>query len=118
MQQWQHGLAALGALVLAFAGCLTVAGHPAIAAPAASEAILAESGDVRALVAPVALYPDPILALVLQASTLPLQVVQADRFLTRREKDKSLAADPDWDKSIIALLNYPRQVRQMSEYVD
>ena len=66
----------------------------------------------------MALYPDPILAVVLQASTLPLQVVQADRFLTRREKDKTLAPDPDWDKSIIALLNYPRQVRLMSEYIE
>ncbi|MBK8210377.1 MAG: DUF3300 domain-containing protein [Rhodospirillales bacterium] len=26
--------------------------------------------------------------------------------------------DPDWDKSILALLNYPRQVRLMSEYID
>ena len=68
--------------------------------------------------APVALYPDPILALVLQASTLPLQVVQAERFLDRRAKDSSLQPDPDWDKSIIGLLNYPRQVQSMAEYID
>ena len=117
MQRWQHGLAAVGAVILALVAGLTVAA-PGMAAPATSEAVLAESDDVRALVAPVALYPDPILAVVLQASTLPLQVVQADRFLTRREKDKSLAPDLDWDKSIIALLNYPRQVRLMSEYID
>ena len=80
--------------------------------------MVAQSDDVRALVAPVALYPDPILALVLQASTLPLQVVQADRFLDRRAKDANLQPDPDWDKSIIALLNYPRQVQSMSEYID
>ena len=114
MQRWQHGLNA--ALALAFAAMLTAVAS-AWAAPA-SEAVVAESDDVRALVAPVAVYPDPILAVVLQASTLPLQVVQADRFLTRREKDKNLAPDPDWDKSIIALLNYPRQVRLMSEYID
>jgi Protein of unknown function (DUF3300) len=114
MQRWQHGPNA--ALALAFAAMLTAV-TSAWAAPA-SEAVVAESDDIRALVAPVALYPDPILALVLQASTLPLQVVQADRLLTRREKDKTLAPDPDWDKSIIALLNYPRQVRLMSEYID
>ena len=114
MQRWQHGLNAV--LALAFAAMLTAVAS-AWAAPA-SEPVVAESDDVRALVAPVALYPDPILAVVLQASTLPLQVVQADRFLTKREKDKSLAPDPDWDKSILALLNYPRQVRQMSEYID
>jgi Protein of unknown function (DUF3300) len=114
MQRWQHGLNA--ALALAFAALLTAVAS-AWAAPV-NNAVVAESDDVRALVAPVALYPDPILAVVLQASTLPLQVVQADRFLTKREKDKSLAPDPDWDKSILALLNYPRQVRQMSEYID
>src|SRR5512144_126116 len=114
MQRWQHGLNA--ALALAFAAMLTAVAS-AWAAPV-SDAVVAESDDVRALVAPVALYPDPILAVVLQASTLPLQVVQADRFLTRREKDKTLAPDPDWDKSIIALLNYPRQLRLMSEYID
>src|SRR5512144_1958461 len=115
MQRWQHGFATLSAVMLALVAELTVAAH---GMAAASEPVLAVSGDVRALVAPVALYPDPILAVVLQASTLPLQVVQADRFLTRREKDKTLAPDPDWDKSIIALLNYPRQVRLMSEYID
>ena len=76
------------------------------------------SDDVRALVAPIALYPDPILALVLQSSTLPLQVVQANRFLDKRSKNSSLQPDPDWDKSIIGLLNYPRQVQSMAEYVD
>jgi Protein of unknown function (DUF3300) len=117
MQRWQHRLATLAAAILACATALAKA-TPGIAAPATSEPVVAESDDVRALVAPVALYPDPILAVVLQASTLPLEVVQADRFLTRREKDKTLLPDPDWDKAIIALLNYPRQVRLMSEYLD
>jgi hypothetical protein len=85
---------------------------------AAVDAVVAQSDDVRALVAPAALYPDPILALVLQASTLPLQVVQAERFLDRRAKDSSLQPNPDWDKSIIGLLNYPRQVESMAEYID
>ena len=85
---------------------------------AAADAVVAQSDDVRALVAPVALYPDPILALVLQASTLPLQVVQADRFLDKRAKDSNLQPDPDWDKSIIGLLNHPRQVQSMAEYID
>ena len=80
--------------------------------------MVAQSDDVRALVAPVALYPDPIIALVLQASTLPLQVMQAERFLDKRAKDSSLQPDPDWDKSIIGLLNYPRQVESMAEYID
>ena len=42
------------------------------------------------LVARVALYPDPLLALVLQGSTLPVQVVQAARFLEKRVLDATL----------------------------
>jgi hypothetical protein len=104
-------------------GAISIAGETQVApadtpSKATGDDVVAQSDDVRSLVAPVALYPDPILALVLQASTLPLQVVQADRFLGKRAKDANLQPDPDWDKSIIALLNYPRQVQSMSEYID
>lgn len=74
--------------------------------------------DITRLVAPVALYPDPILALVLQASTQPLEVVQAHRFLEQRAKDPSLTADPDLDSSILGLMNYPGTLGQMNEYLD
>lgn len=99
-------------------GAVGIAGETQVAradtpSKATGDDVVAESDDVRALMAPVALYPDPILALVLQALTLPLQVVQADRFLDKRSKDANLQPDPNWDKSIIALLNYPRQVQSM-----
>ncbi len=116
MRPQRHWFGRVSAAV-AFLATLAVAA-PAIAATGNSEPAAVPSDDVRALVAPVALYPDPILALVLQASTLPIQVVEAERFLAKREKDKTLTPDPDWDKSIVALLNYPRQVKQMSEYLD
>lgn len=74
--------------------------------------------EVATLVAPVALYPDPLLGLVLQASTQPLQIVQADRFLAKRASDPSLTPDPGWDSSILGLLNYPPLVQQMSEYLE
>jgi hypothetical protein len=67
MQRWQHGLAIVGAVIIALIAELTVAA-PGMAAPATSEPVLAESEDVRALVAPVALYPDPILAVVLSCA--------------------------------------------------
>jgi Protein of unknown function (DUF3300) len=118
MKKWHCAVVVRALLTLAAPLPVGAAAEAGQATKNATETIVAESDDIRALVAPVALYPDPILALVLQASTLPLQVVQADRFLTKREKDKTLAPDPDWDKSIIALLNYPRQVRLMSEYLD
>ncbi|MDE0065167.1 MAG: DUF3300 domain-containing protein, partial [Gammaproteobacteria bacterium] len=66
--------------------------------------------ELEALVAPVALYPDDLLAIVLPASTFPLQIVLAARFLEEREVDPSLEPDAEWDASIVALLNYPEIV--------
>lgn len=87
----------------------------AVAEPAAASV---SRGAAKELVSPVALYPDPILILVLQAATLPLQVVEADRFLQRYAKDTSLQPDPEWDSSIVGLLNYPSVVGMMSESLD
>ena len=52
---------------------------PPPAAPAATEKFSAEQLD--ALLAPIALYPDPLLAQVLMASAYPVQIVQAQRWL-------------------------------------
>ena len=93
------------------------AAQPAVASEPPAEAV-APAGDITGLVAPIALYPDPLLALILQASTLPLEVVQADRFLARRADDPSLTPDAGWDSSILGLLNYPQLINSMSEYLD
>ena len=66
----------------------------------------------------MALYPDPLLALVLQGSTLPLQVVQATRFLEKRARDASLQPDPGWDTSIVGLLNYRTVLVMMNDDLD
>ena len=70
------------------------------------------------IVGPVALYPDDLLAIVLPASTYPLQIVQAARFLERLEGDPSLKPDEEWDESVTALLNYPEVVELMNEDID
>ena len=93
------------------------AAQPAVATEPPAEAV-APAGDITGLVAPIALYPDPLLALILQASTLPLEVVQADRFLAQRAGDPSLTPDAGWDSSILGLLNYPQLIQSMSEYLD
>ena len=74
--------------------------------------------ELEDIVGPVALYPDDLLAIVLPASTYPLQVVQAARFLERLESDPSLKPDEEWDESITALLNYPEVVDLMNEDID
>lgn len=74
--------------------------------------------ELEELVAPVALYPDDLLGIVLPASTYPLQVVQAARYLNAREDDKNLQPDEAWDDSIIALLNYPEALDLLNSDLD
>lgn len=74
--------------------------------------------ELQDLVGPVALYPDDLLAVVLPASTFPLQLVEAQRFLEALEEDPSLSPDEDWDDSIVALLNYPEIVALLNKDLD
>jgi hypothetical protein len=70
------------------------------------------------LVGRIALYPDDLVAIVLPASTYPLDIVQADRFLQRLKQDPKLQPDTRWDQSIRSLLNYPEVVTMMSQDLD
>jgi hypothetical protein len=83
---------------------------------APEEALSAQ--ELQALVAPIALYPDLVLVLTLQASLAPLDIVRAERFLADHAKDPSLKPDPDWDQSVIGLLNYPTVIHKMSADLD
>jgi len=79
---------------------------------------LLTQSELQELVGPIALYPDDLLAIVLPASTYPLQLVQAQRFLEDLEEDPSLQPDEGWDDSVIALLNYPEVVELLNEDLD
>ncbi len=74
--------------------------------------------ELQELVGPIALYPDDLLAIVLPASAYPLQIVEAARFLEALESDPTLKPDPDWDDSIVALINYPEVVELLNEDLD
>jgi hypothetical protein len=74
--------------------------------------------ELEELVGPVALYPDDLLAIVLPASTYPLEIVQAARFLDELAQDSSLEPDESWDESVVALLNYPEVVYMMDKEID
>jgi hypothetical protein len=86
-----------------------------------SEAEPFSEEELNDLVAPVALYPDALLAQVLVASTFPLQIVKADRILDRSEEmsDDELAAAveaQDWDPSVLVLLSgFPTVVQRMAD---
>jgi hypothetical protein len=74
--------------------------------------------ELEDLVGPIALYPDDLLAIVLPASTYPLEIVQAARFLDELAKESSLEPDESWDESVVALLNYPEVVYMMDKEID
>ena len=74
--------------------------------------------ELEKLIGPIALYPDDILAIVLPASTYPLEIVLAKRFLDEYDIDSSIDPDEAWDESVIALLNYPEVLRMMDKEID
>jgi len=89
-----------------------------IEATGADDIPLLDAAALDELVGPIALYPDDLLAIVLPASAYPLQIVEAARFLEALEADDSLKPDPDWDDSVVALLNYPEIVELMNDDID
>ena len=74
--------------------------------------------QLRQLVAPIALYPDALIAQILAASAYPTQIVEADRFLQDHPelKGKALADavdQQDWDPSVKALTEFPSVLANM-----
>jgi Protein of unknown function (DUF3300)/Chaperone of endosialidase len=79
--------------------------------------------ELEKLLAPIALYPDALLAQLLPASAYPLEIVQAQRWL---DKNKTAAAKQDfskadtrnWDPSVKALLRFPTILKKLSDDLD
>lgn len=119
------------AVVRILAGLLALA--PAIApgqspAPAATPQATAAAPafkpeEIEALVAPIALYPDPLLSQVLMASTYPLEVVQAARWVKGNPNVKGDAAvkaveGQKWDVSVKSLVAFPQVLEPMNGKID
>src|SRR6059058_331569 len=73
--------------------------------------------ELDSLVAPIALYPDPLLAQTLAASTYPLEVVQLQQWMNNNKnlQGKALAdavAKQPWDPSIQSLVEFPDVVQR------
>ena len=76
--------------------------------------------QLDSLVAPIALYPDPMLAQTLAASTYPLEVIQLQQWLVKNPalKDKALAdavMKQPWDPSVQALAALPEVVKRLAD---
>lgn len=89
--------------------------------PAAAKKFRQEQLDQ--ILAPIALYPDPLLAQVLMASTYPLEVVLADRWIkenkdVQRDRLNDVLYRQPWDASVKALIPFPAVLAMMSEKLD
>jgi hypothetical protein len=68
--------------------------------------------DLKQLLAPIALYPDPLIALILPASTVPSDVALAANYLNANG-DPARIDNQSWDASVKALAHYPDVLRWM-----
>jgi hypothetical protein len=119
------GLMAMCAILILSAGgvvCAQASQTTASQAPAASTAPAEPKippDQLDSLVAPIALYPDPILAQVLVAATYPLELVQLQQWLEKNPnlKDKALTdavMKQPWDPSIQAMAALPDVVKLLA----
>lgn len=94
---------------------------PSAPAPADKPALL-PTEQLDSLVAPIALYPDELLAQMLAASTYPLEIVQLQQWLAQHKdlKDKKLAdavQKENWDPSVQGLAGLPDVVKQLADNI-
>ncbi len=95
--------------------------QPQPVATAADAANAFNTEQLDALLAPIALYPDPLLTQVLMASTFPLQIVTASRWmedpahkgLTGDALTKALETE-NWDPSVKSLVPFPQVVAMLN----
>jgi Protein of unknown function (DUF3300) len=118
-----HGSLLLFALVALV--CPVAYGQAPPVAPNDPSAVSAPvpQGELEALLAPIALYPDQLLAQILMASTYPLEIVMAARFVQQNASlagdalDQALS-DKNWDPSVLSLTAYPQVLLMMSDKLD
>ncbi|MDB6034764.1 MAG: hypothetical protein JWM16_5102 [Verrucomicrobiales bacterium] len=83
-----------------------------VAQPIAASIAARSPEQLDQLLGPVALYPDPLIAQILPAATLPSQIVMADRYVQQGMSLDVIDQQP-WDPSVKALARYPELLRWM-----
>ena len=117
------------AIVLGLVGVLSAAGSFAQSAPPAPPGAAAPGAptfkqeELEQLAAPIALYPDALVAQILMASTYPLEVVEAARWSKANPKVKDKALEDAmqqqrWDPSVKSLTAFPPVLAMMNEKLD
>ena len=79
--------------------------------------------ELEQILAPIALYPDTILSHILIASTYPIEIIQAERWINKNPDIQGSAAveaveNKDWDPSVMALVAFPEVLSRLSENLE
>jgi hypothetical protein len=98
----------------------TPANQPSANASTDEQAAKIPADQLDSLVAPIALYPDPLLSQVLVASTYPLEIIQLQQWLDKNKNltDKALVNEVSkqpWDPSIQAMAALPEVVKRLAD---
>src|SRR6266404_5482667 len=115
-------VALLFVAVLIFSDLAVFAGPRITSAPAqdAQDAPKIPSDQLDSLVAPIALYPDPLLSQTLVSSTYPLEIIQLQQWLDKNKnlKDKALTEavkKQTWDPSVQAMAALPDVAKRLAD---
>ena len=95
-----------------FALCVAHAADDAVPPPSAAPKFSA--AELEKLAAPIALHPDPLIAILLPASVYPLEIVQAARFI-RDTNNIPQVDDQPWDENVKALARFPELIQKMND---
>jgi len=102
------------AALLVFLGTGIITPAQISAPPPAPEVQLRSPAELDQMLGPIALYPDPLMAQILPAATLPSELVLADRYVNGGG-DPNLIDQQSWDPSIKALARYPTLLKWMDD---
>jgi hypothetical protein len=70
--------------------------------------------QLQELLGPIALYPDPLIAIILPAATLPTEIVMADRYVSGGGDPNQIDQQP-WDPNVQAIAHYPAVLKWMDD---
>ena len=87
---------------------------PVAPAPPPSAPAQRSAADLEKLAAPIALYPDPLIATILPAAAYPLEIVQAARFVADTNNLAKLDAQP-WDENVKAVAAVPAAIQKLND---
>jgi hypothetical protein len=109
------GLAMVGLIVSPIP--LQAQATPEEPAPAEPQAPKLSDAELDTLLAPIALYPDPLLAQILPAATDPGDLVMAARYVAAGKDATKIDAQP-WEESVKAVAHYPDVLKMMDAKLD